>query len=108
LKTSVEFEPQGPGRLGAVVTNHGYSDWSTQDYAAGAVDLWLRVRREANDYVSESSPEGSRWSQIRMARLLEDAGTGQPVERGPLRVQPDRRAGVAAASSSSRSSRARV
>lgn len=31
LKTSVEYEPDGPSRLGVVVTNRGYSDSSTQD-----------------------------------------------------------------------------
>jgi regulation of enolase protein 1 (concanavalin A-like superfamily) len=30
LKTSVEFEPDGLNRLGAVVTNAQLSDWSTQ------------------------------------------------------------------------------
>lgn len=88
LKTSVEFEPDGPGRLGAVVTNHGYSDWSTQDYAAGEVDLHLRVRREANDYIVESSADGTCWTQIRMARLLEDAGTGQPIAAGLYACSP--------------------
>lgn len=32
LKTSLEYIPEGPSHLGAVVTNNGYSDWSTQDY----------------------------------------------------------------------------
>jgi uncharacterized protein len=31
LKTSVEHEPGAPSRLGAVITNDGWSDWSTQD-----------------------------------------------------------------------------
>jgi regulation of enolase protein 1 (concanavalin A-like superfamily) len=34
LKTSVEYELTGASRLGAVVTNHGYSDWSTQSVPA--------------------------------------------------------------------------
>ena len=33
LKTSVEFIPDGPSHLGAVVTSYGYSDWSTRDFA---------------------------------------------------------------------------
>ena len=41
IKTSVEYEPEGPARLGAVVTNHGFSDWSVQDFPR-EVD---RVRR---------------------------------------------------------------
>jgi regulation of enolase protein 1 (concanavalin A-like superfamily) len=39
LKTSVEYEPVGPSRLGAVVTNHGYSDWSTQAFASGPGEI---------------------------------------------------------------------
>ena len=34
LKASVEHEPGGPDRLGAVVTNHARSDWSTQNFPA--------------------------------------------------------------------------
>ena len=36
IKTSVEYEAKGPCKLGAVVTNHGYSDWSLQDFPARA------------------------------------------------------------------------
>jgi uncharacterized protein len=73
LKTSVEYEPDGPCRLGAVVTNGGFSDWSTQDFPADGRSLWLRLRREAGDYLVECSDDGGRWTQLRMARLLEDA-----------------------------------
>ena len=79
LKTSVEYEPDEPNRLGAVVTNHGYSDWSTQDFPKQVNDLSLRVRREDGDYFVEytlDDAEGTaaRWTQIRLARLLEDDG----------------------------------
>jgi regulation of enolase protein 1 (concanavalin A-like superfamily) len=71
LKTSVEFEPDGSSRLGAVVTNGQYSDWSTQPIAAEVRTVWFRVRAEDNDYIVESSFNGQNWEQIRMARLLE-------------------------------------
>lgn len=71
LKTSVEFEPEHANRLGAVVTNGQYSDWSTQPIAKDIDTLWFRVRAEACDYIVESSLDGSQWEQIRMARLLE-------------------------------------
>jgi len=71
LKTSVEFEPKGSSRLGAVVTNGQYSDWSTQPISAEVRTVWFRVRAEANDYIVESSFTGQQWEQIRMARLLE-------------------------------------
>jgi regulation of enolase protein 1 (concanavalin A-like superfamily) len=74
LKSSVEFEPSGPSRLGAVVTNHGYSDWSTQDFPPGAGQVWLRVRREADDYLIEESGDGAQWSQLRIAHLHNGGG----------------------------------
>ncbi|MBD3305151.1 DUF1349 domain-containing protein [candidate division KSB3 bacterium] len=82
LKTSVEYEPEEPNRLGVVVTNGGYSDWSTQSFPKACTDLMLRVRREDSDYLvdyavndlpdqEESTPS---WTQIRMAHLHEDDG----------------------------------
>jgi len=76
LKTSVEFELEGPSKLGAVVTNRGYSDWSTQDFPPGVNEVSLRVRREGDDFIVETSTEtsalplGERWTQIRLAHLL--------------------------------------
>jgi len=91
LKTSVEYEPDGPPRLGAVVTNSGYSDWSTQNFSAGKNELRLRVRREANDYIVEYAEVGdaaaSPWTQIRLARLLEDDGQ-RPVQAGLYACSP--------------------
>jgi regulation of enolase protein 1 (concanavalin A-like superfamily) len=86
LKASVEFEPSGPSRLGAVVTNHGYSDWSAQDFAPGAGEVWLRARREADDYIVEASGDGRRWGQLRMAHLHE--GGGVPVACGVYACSP--------------------
>lgn len=70
LKTSVEFEPEGANRLGAVVTNAQYSDWSTQPITKEIHVIWLRVRAESSDYIVESSIDGRHWEQLRMARLL--------------------------------------
>jgi hypothetical protein len=75
LKTSVEYQAEGPSRLGAVVTNCGYSDWSTQDFPGDRRDVWLRIRREVSDYIVEASDQGRTWSQLRLARLHEDQGT---------------------------------
>jgi uncharacterized protein len=71
LKTSVEFEPEGLNRLGAVVTNNQYSDWSTQPLAKEVCTVWFRVRAESCEYFVESSFDGQHWEQIRLARLLE-------------------------------------
>lgn len=87
LKTSVEYEPKGPGRLGVVVTNEGYSDWSTQDWPAEVREILLRVRREGADYRVEWSTGGKNWSQLRMAHLREDDGFS-PVDCGVYACSP--------------------
>ena len=86
IKASVEYEPDAPGRLGAVVTNFGYSDWSTQEYPPGAGEVWLRIRREADDYIVDASRDGRAWTQIRMAHLHE--GRGMPVACGVYACSP--------------------
>jgi len=73
LKTSVEYEPHGDSRLGAVVTNAQHSDWSTQPFPKGIATVWLRVRASGNDCLVEASQNGSEWQQIRMAHLHERA-----------------------------------
>lgn len=86
LKTSVEYEPDGPSRLGAVVTNQGYSDWSTQNFPIDRDEVTLRVRREGNDYIVEyfaSDLEGpGSWNQMRIAHLHAD--DGQVAVKGGL------------------------
>jgi regulation of enolase protein 1 (concanavalin A-like superfamily) len=86
LKTSVEYEPEGSNRLGAVVTNHGYSDWSTQDYSSSVRELALRIRRERDTFIVEFSEDSGRWTQIRMAHLF--LPDGAPVECGLYACSP--------------------
>ena len=72
LKTSVEFEPDEPhNRLGAVVTNGGYSDWSTQPLDKAVRAMWFRIRAEETAVVVDASQDGQHWEQIRMAHLAE-------------------------------------
>ena len=87
LKTSVEFENEGPSQLGAVVTNKGFSDWSMQDFAppeasgqasaggavptGAALSYCLRIRRAGEDFAVEYRPaEEGAWKLIRLAHLL--------------------------------------
>lgn len=88
LKTSVEFEPGHPSRLGAVVTNAGWSDWSTQDIQPEqGRDVAFRITRVGSDYVVEAAiqPDG-HWTQIRLARLHAD--TGNEVQAGIYACSP--------------------
>jgi regulation of enolase protein 1 (concanavalin A-like superfamily) len=96
LKTSVEFEPGEPSRLGAVVTNAGWSDWSTQgiDPEAGR-QVAFRITRRGADYLVEAAlGQDAGWSQIRLARLHDD--TGGEVTAGLYACSP-KEAGFAAA-----------
>ena len=70
IKTSVEYEPRGPARLGAVVTNHGFSDWSVQDFPRDTREVSLRIRKEAQDFIVEfAENETSEWKLLRIARV---------------------------------------
>ena len=82
IKTSVEYETDGPAKLGAVVTNHGYSDWSTQNFLSGSNELEFRIKRQGNDTIVEYfEPDGKgEWTQIRMAHL--EGEHGAPVKCG--------------------------
>ena len=68
------------------MTNYAYSDWSTQEFASGPGEVWLRVRREGDDYLIDSSQDGRRWVQIRLAHLHE--GRGQAVTCGLYACSP--------------------
>lgn len=87
LKTSVEYEPHFAPRLGAVVTNHGYSDWSTQAFPSDVREVWLRIRREGSDYIVDASGDGRAWEQLRMAHLHEDRA-GAAVSGGLYACSP--------------------
>jgi regulation of enolase protein 1 (concanavalin A-like superfamily) len=71
LKTAIEYEPGAQNRLGAVVTNAGYSDWSTQDVAPSVNGFRLRLARTGADYVVEVSLKGDQWTQLRITHLQE-------------------------------------
>ena len=79
LKASVEFEPDTASQLGAVVTNHGYSDWSLQDFPSAAardnLSYCLRVRLQGpgaggcDVLVEHAVAEDGPWSLLRVAHL---------------------------------------
>lgn len=88
LKTSIEFEPDKMNRLGAVVTNAGYSDWSTQDVPSNVNRVQLRVLREGSDYLVHALLDGKNWTQLRVAHLHEDVNPEGPVECGVYACSP--------------------
>ena len=87
IKTSVEYESHGPSKLGAVVTNHGHSDWSLQDFPRAHRQVQLRIRREGQDFLIEwTRAAGKNWSLLRLAHL--DRRTGQPLQCGLYACSP--------------------
>ncbi|MDZ7606167.1 MAG: DUF1349 domain-containing protein [Cyclobacteriaceae bacterium] len=72
MKTSVENELNEPRKLGAVVTNHGYSDWSTQDISDLITEYRLQIIRRGSDYKVSYFHEDSReWVQMRLFHLFD-------------------------------------
>jgi hypothetical protein len=75
IKTAIEYEPAEPNKLGAVVTNGGYSDWSTQDIADDLTELSFRIERKNSDYtIYYRELEKEEWIQLRLTHL-EDTPT---------------------------------
>lgn len=87
LKTSMEYEPEGPAMLGSVVTNHGYSDWATQEFNTGENALTLRIIREGADFIVSHQAIDGHWSQMRIAHL-EEAAEGAVVYAGLYGCSP--------------------
>ena len=79
IKTSVEHETGQPCVLGAVVTNGGYSDWSTQEFQGNSIEL--RILRAEADYLIHWRKPEQPWCQLRMCHLHADDG-GAPVLAG--------------------------
>lgn len=68
FKASVEYEHERLARLGSVVTNLGYSDWATTDVPVPAA-MWYRLSRRGPDFLAESSPDGTDFTQMRIFHL---------------------------------------
>ncbi len=72
LKTSVEYECEKPSQLGAVVTNHGFSDWSTQNFQLNDQVLHFRLLKHKSDYqvfFASGSEKSLSWQSIRVTHL---------------------------------------
>jgi regulation of enolase protein 1 (concanavalin A-like superfamily) len=87
IKASVEYESEGPAKLGAVVTNHGWSDWSLQNFPRGRKEVRLRIRRTDQDFLIEwARGTGENWELLRVAHLHQ--GLRQPIQCGLYSCSP--------------------
>ncbi|MDJ1498544.1 DUF1349 domain-containing protein [Cytophagaceae bacterium DM2B3-1] len=69
IKTSCEYETPEFSHLGVVVTNLGYSDWSTQRVAAGIQEIEYKIIRKGQNIEVYACYQGSAFEQIRIAYL---------------------------------------
>ena len=74
LKASIEYENERFQHLGSVVTNLGYSDWATTEIPADIRSMWYRLSRREDDYCIECSPDGVRFSQMRICHMHRGGG----------------------------------
>ena len=70
LKASIEYENDRFQHLGSVVTNHGYSDWSTTTVSADVKSMWYRLSRREDDFCIECSEDGKIFSQMRVCHIF--------------------------------------
>ena len=70
LKASMEFENDQIQRLGSVVTNNGYSDWSSVDVDASVKSIWFRLSRREDDFCIENSVDGVNFKQMRICHMF--------------------------------------
>ncbi len=77
FKVSVEYENRKFSRLGAVVTNLGFSDWATTDIPAGVNQMFYRISRRNQDFLIENSLEGKNYRQMRILHMHKKIETAQ-------------------------------
>ena len=70
LKASMEYENEQIQRLGSVVTNNGYSDWSSTDVDAAIKSVWFRLSRRDDDFCIENSTDGKNFKQMRICHIF--------------------------------------
>lgn len=85
MKGSIERENDTMGRLGSVVTNHGWSDWATADIPAAIRSVSYRLHRRGDDFLLERAFPGEDWAQMRIFHLH---GIGEEVSVGVYACSP--------------------
>ena len=87
FKASVEYEDDKIQRLGSVVTQNGYSDWSSNDISAEIKSIWFRFSRRESDYYVEFSMDGKEWKQMRMFHMFKG---GEEITFGIYACSPSK------------------
>ena len=69
MKASIEYDNPVFSRLGSVVTNLGYSDWSTTDIDSSLQSMFYRLSKREQDFLIENSEDGSLFRQMRVFHM---------------------------------------
>ncbi len=86
VKASLEYITPSLSKLGAVVTNRGYSDWSTQYVKDKDIDLHFRISKIGQNCYMDFSWDGEEWMQMRIAHL--DIPDDAPISAGIFACSP--------------------
>ena len=79
MKASLEYEDENISKLGCVVTNYGFSDWSSKDVPATVTEMWYRLSRRGQDFCVEASFDGIHYEMMRILHMhkpLESVNVG--------------------------------
>ncbi len=86
IKASIEYGDEKTAFLGAVVTNNGYSDWSTTKVSATIKTIWFRLSRRENDFCVETSYDGENYEHIRICHMF---NTDDTISFGVYACSPE-------------------
>lgn len=86
VKASVEYGNSQMQYLGCVVTNNGYSDWSSTDISADIKTMWFRLSRRNDDFCIENSYDGVHFQQMRIFHMF---NTQKSVSFGVYACSPE-------------------
>ncbi|PPA68885.1 DUF1349 domain-containing protein [Jeotgalibacillus proteolyticus] len=91
LKASLEYMPDGSCYLGTVVTNNGFSDWSSKNFPVedSCEPFSIKIKRTSGTYQVWAHTKHNKYEyeQMRITRLHEDDGC-QPVRVGLYACSP--------------------
>lgn len=76
-KASTEYETAHFSHLGSVVTNFGYSDWTTTRVDSDHNSMYYRVSRKGPDFLFENSIDGEDYSQMRIFHMHADLSSAK-------------------------------
>ncbi len=86
IKSSIEYGDENSSYLGAVVTNNGYSDWSTSQISSKIKSIWFRLSRRDSDFCIETSFDGISFKHIRICHIF---NLGKTVNFGLYACSPE-------------------